>query len=133
MTYTNDPIADLIVRIKNAGAVGKDSLKVPYSKLKHAIADTLLRVGFVSAVEKEGKGVNKVLNIKIAYLESGKAKISEFKRISKPGRRMYRKSKEIFPVRYGKGIAVYSTPKGILTDSEAKKENVGGEILFEIY
>ena len=133
MTIVNDPIADLIVRIKNAGAVKKKTVKVSYSKMKHAVADALLRAGFVDAVEKEGKGIKKVLNIKIAYTDSGLPKIEHFKRISKPSRRMYRSVKEIYPVKYGKGLAVYSTPKGVLTGQEAKKENVGGEILFEVF
>ena len=133
MTFVNDPIADLVVRIKNAGAVKKDTVSVPYSKLKHAVAEALLRAGFVSAVEKEGKGVKKRLNIKIAYTEKGQPKIEAFKRISKPGRRMYRAVKEIYPVKYGRGLAVLSTPKGILSGEEAKKENVGGEILFEVF
>ncbi len=133
MTFVNDPIADLIVRIKNAGAVGKETVRVPYSKMKHAIAETLLRSGFVAGVEKEGKGVKKSLIIKLAYTEKGTPRIRNFKRVSKPGRRLYRSVKEIFPVRYGKGVAVFSTPKGILSGEEARKENAGGEILFEIF
>ncbi len=133
MTFVNDPIADLLIRIKNAGAVRKEEVKVPYSKHKHAIADALLRAGFVAGVEKEGKGVKKVLKIRLAYTEKGLPKIKEVKRISKPGRRMYRKAKEIYPVKYGYGLAVLSTPKGVLTDQEARKENVGGEILFELF
>ncbi len=133
MTFVNDPIADMIVRIKNAGAVKKESVKVPYSKLKHAIAEALLRAGFVLSVEKEGKGIKKHLNIKIAYNESGSPKIEEFKRVSKPGRRIYRAAKEIYPVKYGRGLAILSTPKGVLSGQEARKENVGGEILFEVF
>ncbi len=133
MTFITDPIADLVVRIKNAGAVNKKQISVPYSKLKHAVADALVRAGFVSSVEKEGKGTSKVLIITLAYTEGGKPKIEHFKRVSKPGRRLYKSVKEIYPVKQGRGIAVYSTPKGVLVDTEAKKENVGGEILFEVF
>jgi len=133
MTLITDPIADLLIRIKNAGAVNKDSVSVPYSKMKHAIADALQRADFVAGVEKTGKGVKKTLNIKLSYTDSGKPKVKEVERISKPGRRMYRKASEIFSVKYGKGIAVLSTPKGILLGDEARKENVGGEILFELF
>ena len=133
MTYVTDPIGDLMIRIKNAGMVGKEYVNVPYSKFKHAVVDALLRAGFVESVEKEGRGVNKTLIIKLKYKDSGKPRISSVKRISKPGRRMYKKASEIFPVKYGYGIAVYSTPKGVLTNEEARKENVGGEILFEVF
>ncbi len=133
MTFVNDPIADFLIRIKNAGLVGKTSIEVPYSKMKHAIAEALERAGFISGVEKEGKGVNKTLIVKLSYTESGVAKIKDVKRVSKPGRRLYRKLKEIFPVRYGRGVAMYTTPLGVLTDKEAREKKVGGEILFEIY
>lgn len=133
MTYTTDPIADFLIRIKNAGAVKKESVEIPYSKFKHAIAEVLKKRGFIEDVEKEGRGTKKVLVIKLAYTELGNPKIAEVKRVSKPGRRMYRKAKEIFPVRYGKGMAVYSTPEGVLDELDARKKGVGGEILFEIY
>ncbi len=133
MTFVNDPIADFLIRIKNAGMVGKPSIKVPYSKMKHAIAEALERSGFVNKVEKEGKGVKKTLIIELSYTESGTPKVKDVKRVSKPGRRLYRKLNEIYPVRYGKGIAMYTTPLGVLTDKEAKEKKVGGEILFEIY
>ena len=128
-----DPIADFIIRLKNASAVGKASVEVPYSKLKHAIAEALKRAEFIEDFEKHGKGVKKTLKVTLKYLEDGTPRIQLAKRISKPGRRLYQSAKEIRPFKYGYGIRVYTTPKGILTDKEAKKENVGGEILFEMF
>jgi small subunit ribosomal protein S8 len=128
-----DPISDLITRIKNAGSVRKDEIVVPYSKFKHAVADALSKAGFVGAVEKGGKGIAKELTIGLLYKADGKPRIMDVKRISKPGRRLYKNVKQIFPVRYGKGAAFFSTPAGILTDTEARKAKVGGEELFKIW
>ncbi len=129
----NDPVADLIIQMKNAGMVGKLFVDVPYSRFKHAIADALNRAGFVGEVDKKGKGVNKTLRIELIYLKDGSPKIKGVKRISKPGRRLYKGVKHIFPVRYGFGVAVFSTPKGVLTDKEARERNVGGEELFRMW
>lgn len=128
----NDPIGDFIVRLKNASDVGISHVVLPYSKLKHAIADTLAAAGFVGAVRKEGKDARKSLAVDLIYV-NGTPKISGVKRISKPGRRMYANTKEIYPVKYGKGLLILSTPKGILTGGQARKEGVGGETLFEIF
>ncbi len=129
----NDPISDLIIRIKNAGKVGKTEVTVPYSKLKAAIADTISKAGFIGKVEKSGKGITKTLTIELLYNPSGSPRVTDVKRVSKPGRRLYKGVKHIFPVRYGNGAAIYSTPKGILTDEQARKESVGGEELFKIW
>ncbi len=131
--FVTDPIGDFIIRLKNASAVRKDSVVVPYSKFKHAIADVLKRSGFIEDFEKEGSGTKKRLVIKLAYKEDGRPKIQEAKRISKPGRRIYRSLKEIYPVKQGFGVLILSTPKGVLSDKEAKKEKVGGEALFEMF
>jgi small subunit ribosomal protein S8 len=87
----------------------------------------------LKAIEKKGKKVKKTLDVTLAYDAAGNPKINGVKRVSKPGRRMYRSVHEIVPVRYGHGALVLSTPKGILIDKEARKENVGGEALFEIW
>ncbi len=129
----SDAIGDLIVRLTNAGAIRKASISVPYSSFKMAVAEKLKDAGFVSAVEKKGKKVRKTLDITLKYDGEGRHAISGVKRISKPGRRMYKSSREIIPVRYGHGALVLSTPKGVLTDKEARKEKVGGEALFEIW
>lgn len=129
----NDPIGDFIIRIKNAGAVKKASVSAPYSSLKLAIAEKLKDAGYVKAVEKKGKKVKKTIDVVLKYDERGVHAVNGVKRVSKPGRRLYRSAREIVPVRYGHGSLILSTPKGILTDSEARKEHVGGEALFEIW
>ena len=129
----NDTIGDLIIRLKNAGAIQKASVSVPYSAFKMAVAEKLKDMGMVQEVEKKGKKVHKALNIALKYSEAGMHAIRGVKRISKPGRRMYKSVHEILPVRYGHGALVLSTPKGVLTDKEARKAKVGGEALFEIW
>ena len=129
----NDPVADFIVRLTNAGSIGKASLSVPFSSFKMAIAEKLKDAGYVKAIEKKGKKVRKTLDIMLEYNEEGSPLISGVRRISKPGRRVYKSSHEIVPVRYGHGSLILSTPKGILTDKEARKARVGGEALFEIW
>lgn len=128
-----DPVSDFIIRVKNATMAGKDKAVVPYSKFVHAIADTLQRAGFLASVEKQGKKERKTLAVAVAKDTQGAARVHEVKRISKPGRRLYRGVSDIHAVRYGKGALLLSTPKGVLTDAEARKERVGGEVLFEIF
>ncbi|MCA9364211.1 30S ribosomal protein S8 [Candidatus Kaiserbacteria bacterium] len=128
----NDPVADLIIRLKNAGSVGKATVSIPYSKLKHAIADKLAEAGYVAEVAKHGKKSKKTLDVTLKY-ESGAHQIRGVQRISKPGRRMYLGVSEIFPVKFGRGKRILSTPAGILTGEEARSANVGGEELFIIW
>ena len=128
----NDPIGDFIIRLTNAGAINKESVSVPFSNLKLAIAEKLKDAGYVSSVDKKGKKVKKTLEIGLIYGTRG-PRIQGVKRISKPGRRMYKSVLEITPVRYGKGNLILSTPAGIMTDKEAKSAKVGGEALFEIW
>lgn len=129
----SDPIGDFINRLVNAGAVKHKTMTVPFSSFKLAIAEKLKEVGYLDGVEKKGKKVQKTLDVVLKYNTSGTHVVSGVKRISKPGRRIYRSVHEIFPVRYGKGALILSTPKGIMTDKEARKEKVGGEALFEIW
>lgn len=129
----NDPIGDFIVRLTNAGAIRKPSVSIPYSAFKYAIAEKLKDAGYISGVEKKGKKVKKTLDVTLKYDEAGDAVIQGVKRVSKPGRRMYRSVHEIVPVRYGHGALILSTPKGVLTDKEARKQKVGGEALFQIW
>jgi len=124
----NDPVSDLIIRIKNASMVGKPEVELPYSKLKHAIADVLVKEGYLAAAEKQGKKAKKTLAL---TLKDGA--VSDVRRISKPGRRLYVKSADIFPVKFGQGRRIISTPAGILTGEEAREKNVGGEELFIIW
>ena len=128
-----DPVADFITRLTNAGAVGHKTVSLPFSTFKHAIAEKLKDAGYLAAFEKKGKKVRKTLDVTLKYDEAGKPVIHGVKRISKPGRRLYKGAHEIMSVRYGHGALVLSTPQGILTDKEARKARVGGEALFEIW
>lgn len=129
----NDPIGDFIIQIKNAGMVRKKTVSVPYSKLKHSVADKLVDSGFIEGAEKLGQKVKKELKLTLKYDDGGKHHIMGVKRVSKPGRRLYVGVDQIFPVKFGKGKRILSTPAGILTGEEAKKKNVGGEDLFIIW
>lgn len=129
----NDTIGDFINRLSNASAIQKASVSIPFSNFKLAIAEKLQATGYVKSVEKKGKKVKKTLDVSLKYAENGKPAISGVRRISKPGRRLYRSAHEINSVRYGHGSLVLSTPKGVLTDKEARKQKIGGEALFEIW
>lgn len=128
-----DKIADMLVMVKNGSAAQKDVVTAPYSKYKHAIAECLLKNGFLKAVNKKtGKAGFPVLELELVY--TGKEPRVKFvKRISKPSRRTYFGTKDIRPVRNGYGLLVLSTPKGILDGNSARKEQVGGEALFKIW
>lgn len=129
----SDTIGDFIIQLKNAGMVRKAQVVLPYSKLKAAVAEKLVQEGFIVAAEKQGKKVGKSLEVTLKYDTQGGHQIRGVKRISKPGRRMYLKAAEIYPVKFGKGRMILSTPAGILTGEEARKQNVGGEQLFLIW
>jgi small subunit ribosomal protein S8 len=129
----NDPVGDFIIRLTNAGAIKKQNISVPYSNFKLAIAEKLKDAGYIGEVEKKGKKIKKTLDIVLKYDAQNNPRIQGVKRISKPGRRMYKSVIEIVPVRYGKGALILSTPAGVKTDKEAKAEKVGGEALFEIW
>lgn len=127
-----DSIGDLIIQIKNASRVGKKQISVPFSNLTFSVAELLKTKGFIGELSKKAKGSAKFLNIEILY-EGGKPVVSDVKRVSKPGRRLYEKAKNIESFRRGYGLTVLSTPKGIMADVDAKKENLGGELLFNIW
>ena len=122
----------MIIRIKNASDSKKESVVFPHSKLKLAILDTLLKEGFIKSFGKKGKKVVKWIEVGLAY-EGDAPKIHGVERVSKTSKRVYQKAQDIRPVRNGYGLMVLSTPKGILTDSAARKEKVGGEALFKIW
>lgn len=127
-----DPISDMIIRMKNASASHKEVVTFPYSKLREQICSLLEKQNFIGEFAKKGKKITKSLEITLLY--NGRLpKIQGVKRISKPSRRVYKKSSEIRPIRRGYGMLVLSTPKGILSDNEARKSKVGGEALFEIW
>ncbi len=127
-----DPIADLIVQIKNASLARKDSVSVPYSGLKEAIAHVLMKEGYVSSVEKKGKKVAKTLEIGLVYFD-GQPRVNGIERVSKSSRRIYQKARDIRVFKSGYGKVIYSTPKGIMADHEARTNKVGGEVLFKIW
>ena len=127
-----DPVGDFIIRLKNAGAINNQTVSVPYTKHLEAIAHKLKDLGFIERVEVSKKG-HGTLEVTLAYDERGKHKIHDVKRISKPGRRMYVPAREAHTVKNGLGARVLSTPKGVLSDKEARKVSAGGENLFEIW
>lgn len=127
-----DIISQMMITIKNGGLANKESVFVPYSKLKNAIALCLQKEGFVSEVSKKTKKGLPVLEIGLIYTNK-KPKVAEVQRISKPSKRVYFALKDIHQVKNGFGLLVLSTPKGILGGREARKEQVGGEALFKIW
>jgi small subunit ribosomal protein S8 len=127
-----DSISNMIISIKNASLVGKQSVSIPYSKIKNAIALCLKKEGYISEVSKKVKDGAPVLEISLIYINN-KPKIQEVDRMSKQSRRIYLGVKDIHSVRNGSGILVLSTPKGILSGKEARKEQVGGEALFKVW
>lgn len=128
-----DPITDMLNRIRNAQAVRHQTVKVPYSDLKQKLAEILVREGFFDKVEKRRKKTQKITEIYLKYSADKSPVISGLKRISKPSQRIYKKSKEIRKIRSGYGIAIVSTSQGLMTDKEARKKKVGGEILCEVW
>ena len=129
----SDPIADMLVQIKNAGQVKKDTVTLPYSQFKQAIAESLQEAGYINGVETAGSKANKELVIELAYTDDGDLRITGVERMSKPSRRLYYSVDEIPQIKYGYGDLILSTPKGILTDEAAKEARVGGEALFKIW
>lgn len=130
-----DPIADMLTRIRNAMAVNKPEVVLPFSKMKMAVAEILKETGYVKNVEKIAKGAGQSYDqLRIVLKYKGKEPaISNLKKISKPGRRVY-VSKEKLPIVLNNlGIAIISTPQGLMTNNDARKKNLGGEVICEIY
>jgi len=127
-----DPIADMLIRIKNAQAVGHPAVRVPFSKLKLNLARILEREGFIGNFEDKGKDVKKYIKINLKYQESTPV-ISGVKKVSKPGQRIYAKKDGIKRIKQGRGVAVVSTSRGLMTDKEARTNKIGGEIICEIW
>ena len=134
-----DPIADLLTRIRNSVAIKGKRLRIPYTKLKEQIVDVLQREGYVASHSKsdskpeDGMGPQGWLHVELKYGEEDEDVIAHIKRISRPGRRVYSQARDLKPVLNGLGIRILSTSRGILSDREAQKNNVGGEILAEVY
>ena len=128
-----DPIADMLTRIRNANALRYDEVSMPSSKMKEGIANILKNQGFITDFKVEGEGVKKLLTITLKYSASGERAITGLKRISKPGLRVYAEAQKVPSVLKGLGIAIVSTPNGLLTDRQARKQHVGGEILAYVW
>jgi small subunit ribosomal protein S8 len=128
-----DPIADMLTRIRNAVAIERPFVDIPTSREKEGIAQVLQREGYVWDFEIVDEKPVKILRLNLKYGPNGERIIQEIKRISKPGCRIYRKSRELPVVLEGMGISVVSTSQGILSNREAKAKGVGGEVLCSIY
>ena len=133
MAVVTDTIADMLTRIRNANKMGYEEVKVPSSKLKVEIARILKEEGFIKDYKVESVGVEKNILLTLKYGNKKEKVITGLKRISKPGLRVYVRSDEVPKVLNGLGIAIISTSKGIITDKEARKLNVGGEVLAYVW
>lgn len=131
--YTIDPIADMLTRIRNANANKQDSVLVPQSKTKLAIAEILKNEGFITDYKSVVENKVNMIEITLKYGPNGEKVIQGLKRISKPGLRIYANSEELPQVLNGLGIAIISTSKGIITDKNARKLNVGGEVIAYVW
>lgn len=129
-----DPIADLLTRIRNAHIVNHDRTSVPGSNVKLEICRLLKEQGYIADYEEKGEDpISRRIVILLKYSADGVPAIRRMQRVSKPGRRVYRGADQLKPVLNGLGVGIVSTPKGLLTDSQARAERVGGEVLCEIW
>ena len=130
----SEPISDMLTRIRNANTAKHDTVDVPASKMKISIAEILLKEGYIKSFELVDAGAFKNIHITLKYGKDKNEKIiTGLKRISKPGLRVYANTEELPKVLGGLGVAIISTNKGVITDKEARKENVGGEVLCFVW
>jgi len=127
-----DPIADMLTRIRNAQAVRRPEVEIPFSKMRYELAKILEKENFAREVKKSGRGVKKNIIIILKY-EKGAPGILGSQRVSKSGQRIYNSVKEIKPIRGGFGMSIISTNKGLMTNKDAKKKNIGGEIICRVW
>lgn len=127
-----DPLGDLLTRIRNGQRAKKDSVTSPASNLRVRVLDVLQREGYIRGYSEEQMGPAKGVRIELKYFE-GQSAIKHVARVSKPGRRVYSGSQDLPRVRNGLGILIVSTPRGVLSDAEAREQNVGGEVLAEVF
>ncbi len=127
-----DPLGDMLTRIRNGQQAKKDSVTTPASKLRQRVLDVLQREGYIRGYSSEEVAGHDGIRIELKYFE-GRPAIQHVARVSKPGRRIYSGSQELPRVRNGLGITIVSTPKGVLSDAEARDQNVGGEVLAEVF
>ncbi|TSC58144.1 MAG: SSU ribosomal protein S8P [Parcubacteria group bacterium Greene0416_79] len=128
----HDSISDFLNRLKLANRAGKESFLFPASRLIAAIASALVKGGYAQSFGRKGKK-GRFIEVVLSYKEKGVPKVSGVRRISRLSRRVYRGAREVRPVRHGFGMAVLTTPKGVISDTEARVSHVGGEALFEIW
>ena len=127
-----DPLGDMLTRIRNGQRARKDSVLSPASKLRARVLDVLQREGYIRGYSEEEMGPAKGIRIELKYFE-GQPAIKHVARVSKPGRRVYSGATELPRVMNGLGITIVSTPRGVLSDAEAREQNVGGEVLAEVF
>ena len=127
-----DPISDMLTRIRNAVMVKKKTVDIPASKTKFALAKILQGEGYVAGIDQVEEGKRPILRLALSY-KDGRSPISSIKRVSTPGRRVYVKTDALPRVQSGHGMAVISTPNGLMTNNEAKKRRLGGEVICEIF
>jgi small subunit ribosomal protein S8 len=127
-----DPLGDMLTRIRNGQQARKDSILTPASKLRAHVLDVLQREGYIRGYTEEQLAGQKGLRIELKYFE-GQPAIQHLARVSKPGRRVYSASRELPHIRNGLGTIIVSTPRGVLSDAEAREQNVGGEVLAEVF
>lgn len=123
---------DVLTRIKNAQAVNKETIKVPFSNFNLAILELLAKNQYIESAQKKGRAPKRIIDIKLRY-ENGTGAIDGIRFLSKPSRRLYAGSEELRPVRQGHGLLIVSTSNGLMTGAEARKAKLGGELLFEIW
>jgi len=128
-----DPIADMLTRIRNAQAVRKETVVFPFSRMKYEIAEIMKRKGFIKEVKSLGRKTGKKIKVELSYSEQGLPAISGLKMVSRQSQRIYKSAGEIRAVKGGTGISIVTTSKGLMTGKEAKKNNIGGEIICEIW
>ena len=127
-----DPLGDMLTRIRNGQQARKDSILTPASNLRVRVLDVLQREGYIRGYSEEELAGQKGLRIELKYFE-GQPAIQHLARVSKPGRRVYSGARELPRIRNGLGITIVSTPRGVLSDAEARDQNVGGEVLAEVF
>ena len=128
----SDPLGDMLTRIRNGQQASKAIVEAPFSRLRENVCKVLQDEGYIRGYSEELLGRHKGLRIELKYFE-GQPAIKHVARVSKPGRRVYSGSKELPIVRNGLGITIVSTPRGVLSDAEAREQNVGGEVLAEVF
>jgi len=131
--HVTDPIADLLTRVRNASSAKHDTVEIPSSNMKKAISKILVDEGYVKGMQVTDDKKQGIIKLTLKYGEGRRPAISGLRRVSKPGLRIYTSCEDMPKVLKGLGIAIVSTPKGVMTDKQARKENVGGEVLAFVW